>query len=100
MDNQFDEILDNLDEEEVKEEQKESVSKKDEEIVEEKEEIKANVRFRLFMVLLFIAIAMLGVLITQIVLFFLIIHSFKKYAGSAAFFKLSTNYSQLKNKKY
>lgn len=68
MDNQFDEILDNLDEEEVKEEQKESVSKKDEEIVEEKEEIKANVRFRLFMVLLFIAIAMLGVLITQIVL--------------------------------
>lgn len=68
MDNQFDEILDNLDEEEVKEEQKESVSKKDEEIVEEKEEIKANVRFRLFMVLLFIAIVMLGVLITQIVL--------------------------------
>lgn len=68
MDNQFDEILDNLDEEEVKEEQKESVSKKDEEIIEEKEEIKANVRFRLFMVLLFIAIAMLGVLITQIVL--------------------------------
>ena len=68
MDNQFDEILDNLDEEEVKEEQKESASKKDEEIVEEKEEIKANVRFRLFMVLLFIAIAMLGVLITQIVL--------------------------------
>ena len=68
MDNQFDEILDNLDEEEVKEEQKEPVSKKDEEIVEEKEEIKANVRFRLFMVLLFIAIVMLGVLITQIVL--------------------------------
>ena len=68
MDNQFDEILDNLDEEEIKEEQKEPVSKKDEEIVEDKEEIKANVRFRLFMVLLFIAIAMLGVLITQIVL--------------------------------
>lgn len=68
MDNQFDEILDNLDEEEAKEEQKELVSKKDEEIVEDREEIKANVRFRLFMVLLFIAIAMLGVLITQIVL--------------------------------
>ena len=68
MDNQFDEILDNLDEEEAKEEQKEPVSKKDEEIVEDREEIKANVRFRLFMVLLFIAIAMLGVLITQIVL--------------------------------
>lgn len=68
MDNQFDEILDNLDEEETKEEQKEPVSKKDEESVEDREEIKANVRFRLFMVLLFIAIAMLGVLITQIVL--------------------------------
>lgn len=68
MDNQFDEILDNLDEEEIKEEQKEPVSKKDEESVEDREEIKANVRFRLFMVLLFIAIAMLGVLITQIVL--------------------------------
>lgn len=68
MDNQFDEILDNLDEEEIKEEQKEAVSKKDEESVEDREEIKANVRFRLFMVLLFIAVAMLGVLITQIVL--------------------------------
>lgn len=71
MENQFNEILDNLDEEEKVEETKvnQEKSKKVIEVQEEdKEQTRAAIRFRLFMVLLFAAIIMLGVLIAQIVL--------------------------------
>ena len=71
MENQFNEILDNLDEEEQVEETKvnQEKSKKVIEVQEEdKEQTRAAIRFRLFMVLLFAAIIMLGILIAQIVL--------------------------------
>ena len=71
MDNQFNEILDNLDEEEQVEETKvnQEKPKKVIEVQEEdKEQTRAAIRFRLFMVLVYAAIIMLGVLIAQIVL--------------------------------
>jgi cell division septal protein FtsQ len=78
MAEQFNEILDNLDEEEQQTsesiveakpiEHKLKKQKKSKETPEEKAETRAMMRFRLFIVLLIVAIALLGILITQIVL--------------------------------
>jgi cell division septal protein FtsQ len=78
MAEQFNEILDNLDEEEQQTsesiveakpiEHKPKKQKKSKETPEEKAETRAMMRFRLFIVLLIVAIALLGILITQIVL--------------------------------